>query len=136
MFEGLLRLLLTRGADDPRASALRRKFVFKLVPILNPDGVSRGHYRADTRGCNLNRRYQAPGKNIRNFVLFCFEANHPVQCRRVPYKSFINTCQSHHMHDFFFSWTLFFFSITQMFPLNQQFLHHTLQSCRTFVRED
>jgi len=65
MFEGLLRLLLTRGADDPRASALRRKFVFKLVPILNPDGVSRGHYRADTRGCNLNRRYQAPGKNIR-----------------------------------------------------------------------
>ena len=61
MFEGILRLLLTRGSDDPRAAALRKKFVFKLVPILNPDGVSRGHYRADTRGVNLNRRYRVDG---------------------------------------------------------------------------
>ena len=56
VFEGALRLLLARGKDDPRAAALRRNFVFKLVPILNPDGVSRGHYRADTRGVKLNRR--------------------------------------------------------------------------------
>ena len=60
VFEGALRLLLTRGRDDPRAAALRKNFVFKLVPILNPDGVSRGHYRADTRGVNLNRRYVSP----------------------------------------------------------------------------
>ena len=116
MFEGLLRLLLTRGADDPRASALRRKFVFKLVPILNPDGVSRGHYRADTRGCNLNRRYQAPGKNIRNFVLFCYEANHT----GYHIKYFINDCQSHHMHDFF-SWNLFSFFFFFFFNQNTNF---------------
>ena len=37
------------------AKKLRRKFCFKIIPMLNPDGVSRGYYRLDTMAYNLNR---------------------------------------------------------------------------------
>jgi len=57
MLNGLIDFILT---DTEQAKILRDNFVFKIIPILNPDGVYRGYYRLDTEGHNLNRYYDNP----------------------------------------------------------------------------
>ena len=54
MMEGLLRQLLS---SSDYAIALRKNFLFKIVPMLNPDGVIRGNYRFSFAGCDLNRKW-------------------------------------------------------------------------------
>ena len=70
---GILKFLL--NDKDPRAASLRRKYVFQLLPMLNPDGVYRGHYRTDTRGVNLNRVYGAPSPNLHPTIFAARKVN-------------------------------------------------------------
>lgn len=51
---------LANAEDDPCAMQLLNNFTIKIVPMLNPDGVARGHYRLDNFGQNLNRMYENP----------------------------------------------------------------------------
>ena len=44
--------------ESPEAVVLREKFVFKIIPMLNPDGVINGNYRCSLAGADLNRRWK------------------------------------------------------------------------------
>ncbi|XP_068595948.1 cytosolic carboxypeptidase 2-like [Brachionichthys hirsutus] len=55
MMEGLLDFLL---GDSEDAQLLRDTFIFKVVPMLNPDGVVVGNYRCSLAGRDLNRNYK------------------------------------------------------------------------------
>lgn len=57
MLDSIIQMLVSK---DPRGMSLRNNFVFKIVPMLNPDGVARGHFRVDQNGINLNRCYAFP----------------------------------------------------------------------------
>eukprot|EP00050_Salpingoeca_kvevrii_P022230 m.123174 g.123174 ORF g.123174 m.123174 type:complete len:1074 (-) comp9643_c0_seq2:139-3360(-) len=46
-------------SDHPDAVILRDNFVFKIVPMLNPDGVIVGNYRCSLAGVDLNRSYKS-----------------------------------------------------------------------------
>lgn len=43
---------------------LRRYIVFKIVPMLNPDGVALGNYRTGLSGRDFNREYKCPDKAL------------------------------------------------------------------------
>uniref|UniRef100_A0A8C6UHG1 Cytosolic carboxypeptidase 2 n=1 Tax=Neogobius melanostomus TaxID=47308 RepID=A0A8C6UHG1_9GOBI len=60
MMEGFLDFLLGNSAD---AQLLRDTFVFKVVPMLNPDGVIVGNYRCSLTGRDLNRNYKTTLKD-------------------------------------------------------------------------
>jgi murein tripeptide amidase MpaA len=62
MMRGVMQFLT--DPDSHEAQLLRKKFIFKVVPMLNPDGVVNGNYRTSLAGCDLNRRWKAPNKKL------------------------------------------------------------------------
>ncbi|KAJ3409345.1 Cytosolic carboxypeptidase 1 [Chytridiales sp. JEL 0842] len=59
IMQGLLRFLLS---DDETAQSLRQFCVFKIIPLLNPDGVVNGSHRCGLAGTDLNRAWKHPDK--------------------------------------------------------------------------
>jgi len=57
-------LLFITDPHDPEARMLRENFIFKIIPMLNPDGVINGNYRCSLAGCDMNRRWKNPSKII------------------------------------------------------------------------
>lgn len=61
MMKGAIEFLTSRSQE---AEILRRHFVFKIIPMMNPDGVIYGNYRCGLAGVDLNRRWKNPNKNL------------------------------------------------------------------------
>ncbi|PAV77532.1 hypothetical protein WR25_02557 [Diploscapter pachys] len=60
IMHGIISMLLT--STSPTVSELREKFVIKLIPMLNPDGVINGSHRCSLSGNDLNRAWDRPNE--------------------------------------------------------------------------
>lgn len=52
------------------ARGLRQNFVFRIVPMLNVDGVVLGNYRCSLLGVDLNRKWLSPNKFLHPTVFY------------------------------------------------------------------
>jgi cytosolic carboxypeptidase protein 2/3 len=62
MMKGVINFLTQ--SDSLEANLLRKTFVFKIVPMINVDGVICGNYRASLSGMDLNRQWKAPSSVV------------------------------------------------------------------------
>lgn len=58
----MLSLLNFLTGSSTDAHILRSRYIFKIIPMMNPDGVINGNYRCSLLGVDLNRRWQNPDK--------------------------------------------------------------------------
>lgn len=66
VMHGILNFLTGSSLE---ARFLRHLFVFKIVPMLNPDGAIHGNYRCSLAGTDLNRRWIDPLPDLHPTVL-------------------------------------------------------------------
>ena len=61
MMEGFLKELIS---ESDYSQYLRENFLFKIVPMINPDGVVHGNYRFSASGYDLNRKWKNCKPNL------------------------------------------------------------------------
>uniref|UniRef100_H3DED1 Cytosolic carboxypeptidase 1 n=1 Tax=Tetraodon nigroviridis TaxID=99883 RepID=H3DED1_TETNG len=61
IMKGTLEFLM---GTSPLAASLREAYIFKIVPMLNPDGVINGNHRCSLSGEDLNRQWQNPNPEL------------------------------------------------------------------------
>ncbi|VDL26764.1 unnamed protein product [Hymenolepis diminuta] len=93
--KGLMEFLV--HPRNEKAKELRRRYVFKLVPMLNADGVIVGNYRCSLVGRDVNRTYNIFGPDripevhyTRKLVQYCQET-----CKDVVFCDFHGHSQAH-----------------------------------------
>lgn len=82
LLDGAVRSLVR---DDPDASRLRDRFIFKFFPMADPDGVARGGVRFNVHGYDVNRNWDTASPQsmpeiaaLRKAVLAWADAGHPI----------------------------------------------------------
>uniref|UniRef100_A0A672R5T9 Cytosolic carboxypeptidase 1 n=1 Tax=Sinocyclocheilus grahami TaxID=75366 RepID=A0A672R5T9_SINGR len=61
VMKGTLEYLMS---CSPQAQRLRECYIFKIIPMLNPDGVINGNHRCSLSGEDLNRQWQNPNAEL------------------------------------------------------------------------
>ncbi|XP_067292754.1 cytosolic carboxypeptidase 4 isoform X3 [Pseudorasbora parva] len=61
VLKGTLEFLCS---SDPVAESLREAYIFKIIPMLNPDGVIHGNNRCSLTAEDLNRQWLKPDPNL------------------------------------------------------------------------
>ena len=79
--EGFIKFMMS---DDDDAVTLRERYVFKIIPMLNPDGVIVGNYRSSLGGYDLNRQWQNPSMKV-SPEIFCMKEmiKKTLECRKI-----------------------------------------------------
>ncbi len=67
MMKGVIDFLCS---DCDEAKLLRNYFMFKIIPMMNPDGVVCGNYRTSLAGCDLNRRWINPNEILHPEIFY------------------------------------------------------------------
>ncbi len=101
MAEGMIDFLLS---DDPEASEAKEKFIFNIIPMMNPDGIYHGISRYNLEMEDLNNiwtdnsRAQPPVTGVKNWVVKQYEAGNRIDL-------FIDI----HNHTQFYTYNVFIF---------------------------
>ncbi len=57
--------------ESDEAKYLRDNFIFKIIPMINIDGVILGNSRTSISGCDLNRRWKQPNYFLHPEIYYC-----------------------------------------------------------------
>jgi murein tripeptide amidase MpaA len=81
IIEGFLEFIVSNDKD---AKHLRDLYVFKVIPMLNPDGVIVGNYRCSLTGLDLNRQWQNPSSKLSTEIYAVKEmVKKTLECREI-----------------------------------------------------
>ncbi|CAL2028713.1 unnamed protein product [Caenorhabditis brenneri] len=69
IMQGILENLLCRQSNE--MYRLRETFVFKIIPMINPDGVINGSHRCSLAGIDLNRVWDRPNEALHPEIFAC-----------------------------------------------------------------
>ena len=61
IMQGFLKFITSQATE---AVELRKRVVFKVIPMTNPDGVIAGNYRTSLSGNDLNRQFLSPSAKL------------------------------------------------------------------------
>uniref|UniRef100_A0A8B9KS56 ATP/GTP binding protein 1 n=1 Tax=Astyanax mexicanus TaxID=7994 RepID=A0A8B9KS56_ASTMX len=67
VMKGTLEFLVS---SSPLAQSLRESYIFKIIPMLNPDGVINGNHRCSLSGEDLNRQWLNPSTELHPTIYY------------------------------------------------------------------